>query len=557
MKKYILYTLLAAVAITTSCKDDFLDTTPEASLDAATVFSDPKVAEYAINGIAELFYKKYDTQNKFGEGSVYMFQGEWVGDAMQKSDHTSFSNIMRCNYTNSAVNANTNFAWSFYYRIIKNANEIIGNCPTEYKNGTEEKAYKGVLARALCYRAYGYTMMSQIYCHRWSDEQGKCRGLVLRLDPEETGDLGASSLEDTYKQIYADLDLALQYFQESGYKRSMEPDMRWMIDENVAHAIYSRAALIRNDWQKAVEESQKARKGFSIMGPEQYAKGFNAANDEWIWECYEDETQSISLYSYFVYMSGSCNSTYSYKYPPTISKELVDKIDPNDARLDLYGIPTKDELADLKKTDAATYKKIMETGSTCGKVTKGKFFKRMVAEFRETGRFYSSTYIYLYCGAKFVLAGGKADGCIPIFRAAEMIYNEAEGQLRLGNEAAARKLLEEATRPYNEEYSCTATGQALWDELKTLRKFDLWSEGQNWFDLKRWGDPLVRHTWKEGGNWLPQFVERRDAADPETAGVYGPEQKNHWTYVYPKIETNYNAFVDVTEPDDWYARHQK
>lgn len=109
------------------------------------------------------------------------------------------------------------------------------------------------------------------------------------------------------------------------------------------------------------------------------------------------------------------------------------------------------------------------------------------------------------------------------FRAAEMMYNEAEAQYRLGNEQAVRALLEQTVKPYNADYTCTKSGDSLWEELKAYRKFDLCNEGHSWFDLKRWGDPMVRKTWAEGGSWATYFAEKNTT----TGGNYGPADKMH------------------------------
>lgn len=101
------------------------------------------------------------------------------------------------------------------------------------------------------------------------------------------------------------------------------------------------------------------------------------------------------------------------------------------------------------------------------------------------------------------------------FRAAEMMYNEAEAQYRLGNEQVVRALLEQTVKPYNADYTCTKSGDSLWEELKAYRKFDLCNEGHSWFDLKRWGDPMVRKTWAEGGSWAT-YLPRRTPQPEET-----------------------------------------
>ena len=134
-------------------------------------------------------------------------------------------------------------------------------------------------------------------------------------------------------------------------------------------------------------------------------------------------------------MSASCLGSASRTYPPCISKQIVDPIDPADKRLAIYAIPTPEEVGDVSKVSGS------------GKVTKGDFYNRVKKEF--AGRIYSTTTIFYYLSTKFIVKSGTGDGCIPIFRAAEMMYNEAEAQYRLGNEQAVRALLEQTVKPYN------------------------------------------------------------------------------------------------------------
>ena len=244
---------------------------------------------------------------------------------------------------------------------------------------------------------------------------------------------------------------------------------------------------------------------------------------------FEDDTQPVHYYSFYNYMSASCLGSASRTYPPCISKQIVDPIDPADKRLAIYAIPTREEVGDVSNVSGS------------GKVTKGDFYNRVKKEF--AGRIYSTTTIFYYLSTKFIVKSGTGDGCIPIFRAAEMMYNEAEAQYRLGNEQAVRALLEQTVKPYNADYTCTKSGDSLWEELKAYRKFDLCNEGHSWFDLKRWGDPMVRKTWAEGGSWATYFAEKNTT----TGGNYGPADKNAWTAVIPTMETNYNSLVSNVE----------
>lgn len=533
-----------------SCGEDYLNTAPQSSTTKENLFQSYETAQYAINGLGRLMSKQYlGTQGYNGEGTVYAYISDWPGDGLQKLNYSGWQNVIKSNYNQSNNNTNVHVSWYYYYRVIGNANQILENIPESFETNSLKNEWDYIKAQALTYRAYSYTMLAQIYSRRWTDRNGQSRGLVLRVDTSKDP-LPCSSLAETFDLIYSDLDEALSLFASSGKDRPSDVDMRWMANEDVAHAVYSRAALVKNDWQNAITHSQLARKNYSIMGTEEYLAGFNTANKEWIWEVFEDDTQPIYYYSFYNYMSASCAGSASRTYPPLISKQIVDPIDPSDTRLAIYAIPTREELISDGVMDADGNILTDEKGNLLingsGLVTEGDFFNRVRRDFTNKGRTYSTTNVGYYLGTKFIVKSGVGDGCVPIFRAAEMIYNEAEAQFRLGNEAAVRSLLEEATKPYQENYSCTKSGDELWNELVALRKFDLWCEGHSWFDLKRWGASMVRKTWSEGGSWATYF-----AGTGVSGGNYGPEDKNNWTLVIPQMETNYNNKVISQEDPNW------
>lgn len=541
MKKFLKYSLYAAMALCmASCGEDYLETSPEEYTSKTQLFESPESAQFAIHGIGRLMCKQYfSSQGKNGEGTVYAYCSEFTGDGMQKLSYSGWAAIINSTYNQSNTNTNLHMTWYYYYRIIGNANQILENIPDEYASDAVKKEWDYVKAQALTYRAYSYMMLSQFYCRRWTDRNGQSRGLILRLDTS-TDPMPCSTLAQTLEQVYKDLDEAISLFNTCGKDRDSDINMRWIPNVDVAHAVYSRAALLRNDWQSVVTHSQEASNGYSIMGIEEYMAGFNTANKEWIWEVFNDDTQPIYYYSFYNYMSASCAGSASRSYPPCISKQIVDLIDPSDTRLAMYAIPTMEELISDGVFDAdGNFLKI----SGSGKVTKGDFFNRVRSEFTNNGRTYSTTSVGYYLGTKFLVKSGVGDGCVPIFRMAEMLYNEAEAQYHLGNEAAAQACLNKATQPYQEGYNCTKTGQDLWNEIIALRKFDLWSEGHSWVDLKRWGVSMVRKSWKDGGSWADYFAGED--------GNYGPEARNNWTYVIPQMETNYNNMVISQEDPNW------
>ena len=121
----------------------------------------------------------------------------------------------------------------------------------------------------------------------------------------------------------------------------------------------------------------------------------------------------------------------------------------------------------------------------------------------------------------------------PFMRASEMAYTEAEAAYRNGDEATARKILIEINKDKRDpNYDCTSSGEALLQEIKDYRTFELWGEGFNWFDMKRWHDPIVRVGWEAGnmesGNRGVSFTQRFDPDD-----FYG------WVITVPTVEFNY------------------
>lgn len=99
---------------------------------------------------------------------------------------------------------------------------------------------------------------------------------------ESTGGQGYATLAETYAQIYKDLDEAIMLFEQSGMDRNAS--QVWMPNINVAHAIYARAALTKQDYTKALTEAKLARQNYPLMSNAEYHAGFCNPTSEWISE---------------------------------------------------------------------------------------------------------------------------------------------------------------------------------------------------------------------------------------------------------------------------------
>ena len=517
MKK-LLYALAGLGFMVSSCADDYLDTMPESSTATGTIIESVENAKMAINGICRMMSTQYlGSQGFNGEGTIKTWYGNYPGNDFQKSNLTGWSPIINSTYMERNTASYDYYPWYYYYKLIVNANAILVNMENMSGSDADKNFIK---AQALTFRAYSYFMMSQLYCYRWVDSNnGASRGLPLRLDLS-TGELAASTLGEVYSQVYADLNDAIAAYNASGKKRAA--DDNYSPDLSVAYAIYARAALTRQDWANAAKYAAMARQGYTLMSNEEFMNsGFNTPNDEWIWSVYDAGDQTIYYYSFFAYQGSNSSAGACRSYPCAISKELYDQIPETDVRRAMW----------LAPQDEAEFAAITQTN---GKLdTKSSFYKRAIAEYGD--KLYSTSQIFAYMQFKQQAKEQPGVGCVNNFRAAEMYLIEAEAKCMMGgSDTEVQNLLIalNKTSGRDPEYTCEKTGADLLAEVKLYRRIELWGEGFDWFDYKRWNEPIVRNRYPQG-SFHAQF-----------ALTINPGDNNKWTWVYPAKECDYNELLE-------------
>lgn len=510
MKKYnfILATALLALS---SCSKSYLDTEPQSAVSTSSTVESVVNADHAISGLCKIMTTPYISQGFNGEGTIKTYYGNYPGNDFQKCNLTGYSNVINGAYHTTKTSTYLYYPWFYYYKLIGNANVVISNI--DKAEGTDrERAF--IKAQALTFRAYAFSQLVQLYGYRWSDSNnGATDGIVLRLD-ESHGDIALSTLAESYKQIYADLDEAIALFQKSGMDRDKKEFYKPNL--NVAYAVYARAALNREDWANAAKYAAMAREGVTLMTNDQYADGMHTPNSEWIWGVYEAEDQSLGYFGFYAYQGSNSSSSVCRTYPCAISRELIDQIPETDVRRNLYLIPTEAELKECNSAGRST--KTLRTRA-----------------FKEYGdRLYETSYIYVYMQFKFQAAFMPGGGSFSLIRGAEMYYIEAEADCHLGKDAEAQELLYEVNKQRDAALvKSQKTGDELLDEVRLYRRFDLWGEGFDWFDYKRWGLPISRKALSKGGSFHTTFAK-----------TIQPDAENKWTWMLPNKETDYNGLID-------------
>ena len=529
--------ILASATLLASCGSDYLETKPTASVSSTEAVATTDMAYKALNGIARCQTTQHYafSQGFAGENAIMRLYENLPSQNYNYNYYASgWATIHNQTFHNRTSTIYDGYAWYYYYQLIGQANRIIAHIDAATGSDEDKKFIK---ASALSFRAYSYEKLIHYYCYRWQDSNnGASQGVVLRLD-ESTGDAPFATLAETVAQIYKDCQEAITLFGESGIDRPASEV--WIPNVNVAHAVYARAALFRQDYQTAVDQAKLAKQGYPLMSNDSYAAGFCEPTSEWIMGSYGDDSENNFYWSYGT--QGACNGYYATADgnptgAGTIGHELISRIPNNDARKQNFLTEDKFPNLDLSKESKYYYTfgilgmmddNIYEQADSIVKAHQAKGLTTP----------YQAGFYYLDANLKFYVKALPGVGYVPFIRSSEMVLIEAEANYFLGKTAEAQAALVElnATSGRNPEYTCTKTGEELLSEIQDYRCLELWGEGFEWSDFKRWNKAVVRKSFAEGGN-----------AHQSVAITINPEDGNKWTWGVPLNETDYNA--DATAP---------
>ncbi len=555
--------LLLAGAMT-SCESDYLQLSPVTDLGTSVIGDDVAGAKVALNGLCRAMYDGYSVGNNQNVGETYVnslfndsFGPDYFGSLM--------SNYMTAtNYKWAAMN-NTNtwytqVLWMYPYNLINQANQIITSV-TDATSGTEaEKNF--VVAQAYTIRAHAYIKLLQFYAPRWEDSKnGETYVCVIRKEPS-TENVALSTMNQVLKLIYDDLDTAIALYDNApGQMRSF----KWAPDKSVAQGLYARAALIKHDWGTAQTMANAARENYTLRSAAECFNGFVDPTDDDMWCSSNDYNSTVGYWSWGTHLA--CNGRYTQTWQlgtGAINMDLYRELDPNDVRRDWFLTPDKiydiygymPALAQYNLQESDFWNKNYVSGSTMqltGNLLLASAYFGLY-QFDEVNNYPDKSdwyYPYLavtesgqlglcrnYFGSqyKFWGKGGYAAGSYPYMRACEMVLAEAEAAYMAGDETTAKACLTELNSKRIAGYSCQTSGQALLDEIRLSRRIELWGEGQNWSDFKRWNLPMVRRAWVEG--------DVTSGSCPSTMAVtIQPNEYDGWRWGLSRTESDYNPEV--------------
>ena len=328
-----------------------------------------------------------------------------------------------------------------------------------------------VTAQLRTLRAFAYMQLAQDYQFPYSVDPSAPAVPILPEDGETT-EVARSSVAEVYRYIKADLDYACDAL--AGYAR---PSKKY-IDRQVALGLRARAGLLTGDYQAAYADALAAAEGYSPATIEEVSKPsfMDISEHNWIW-CY-DMTPEIAFANRYATTSSWLRSFSAWSYSAgaqvytCINSMLYDKIADTDVRKGWWvdenlESPLLEGLTWNGNGDVATYE-----------------------DWDAKTEFLPYTNVKFGCNP---IATTENAEDFPFMRVEEMILVQAEAAARLGNEAQARQILSSFVMGYRQpDYTTTASGEALLDEIWRQRRIELWGEGFGVLDVRRLGKPLVR-----------------------------------------------------------------
>ena len=483
MKYKFQTSLLLAVLFLSACNKEFLEILPTDQVDSRLAIVNIDNAKASLNGIHRSMFIGYGSQGSFGQGTI-MINSEVLGEDYVFSGQSNgwfLSTYRWIDHRNA--NGGSTFPYSFYYRIISNANLIINGIQ---KTPGLQADKNNLLGQALTYRAWAYFNLVQLYGKRFvkgetNDGLGVPLVLTNTIDPQPRATVAA-----VYTQLNKDLTDA------AGLLTTTRPD-KSNFNLSVVLGIQARVALTQQEWATAATKAAAARAGYTLMNTAaQFADGSsNWSNSEWMWGSSQIDDQTEYFTAYLAYISCNFNSTNIRTNPKLISRSLYTTMDANDLRRALWVVAP--------------------TASNSITPPGGSRVAYMNQKFRAKG-------------------DANSVGDIPYMRAAEMFLIEAEALARNNDETGSKTVFTTFMKTRVPTYTTsTNSGAAYLTEIMNSRRVELWGEGFRFFDLKRLNQALDR----TGSNHNSALAVSMTMAAGDNA----------WQWLIPQSEINANPLV--------------
>lgn len=520
-------TMCASTMALTGCLEE---TFPTSGATADQLASSSKATE-ALMWEMPAFVNNLGTYDKdmhydWGYGSLMHIRDVMTADmAVVASGYNWYSSWSSC--TNLSNRRMTSFfPWSFYYKGIQTANNLIG-AVDETKASNEQLGYLGV---AHAYRALYYLEAAQLYEYLPSEkypdgvsDAGKSIvNLTVPVVTEKTTEAQArnnprATRDSMLHFIIEELDKAEAQIPNLTDASKILPHL------GCVYGLKARTYLWVCQYDSAYTYAMKAinlkdkYNNFAITTQDEWLSTTNGFNDlsckSWMWGSQtskEDAVVKTGIVNWTSWMSNETTFGYASAAPFTmIASELYNKIDNNDFRKLSFKAPATSPLSGSEPyIDEGLFKDFPTYTSLKFRPAEGNTEEATVA-----------------CACAF-----------PMMRYEEMFFIAAEAAARLGDAATAKTILTKVMSTRNPSYSCKASSpEDVAEEVFLQKRIEFFGEGITFFDYKR----------------LNKSVDRTASSNWDVTENYKIEGRPAWmVFNIPYSEGSQNhALADYMNPD--------
>lgn len=209
MKRIKILLILLTGVIVTSCQNDFSEEIPPITLPLNEAINNEKVLNTAVNGLYGYYQTNSDgTLNSYG--AILPTLQELLADnafvALVNSNR--FSTTRDPNLTfYTQNNADIATVWSTLYKIIANANFVIGYEGKISDDSNTPGTPANLFGQAYAIRAMAYSTLVSLFSDNFNGSNSEF-GIPVPLDFKPGTNLPRASVKQVYDQIFADLTKA-------------------------------------------------------------------------------------------------------------------------------------------------------------------------------------------------------------------------------------------------------------------------------------------------------------------------------------------------------------
>ncbi len=479
MKKLIYGSVIALALGMTSCKKDFLETSPTDRIDAPTMLSTTDGAQVAMNGIYRmLFTSGWTTANtgqNFGIMSTKLYTSVMGEDLLQDAQgngwfYFDYKYDVRSRFT--ATSWRPYATWNFYYTLVSNANYILSAEST--LTGEKEKI-DNIMAQAYAMRAYAYFQLIQSFQQTYIGHESS-PGVPLYTEPttSTTQGKGRGTVAEVYTQINADLDKSIELFSADKNSQAHLSNL----DYYLANAIKANVALVQNKWADAAKHATEAltKPSLAMISGDDLYSGFNnkgLKNVMWAAEVIADQSTIYS--SFFSHMDASADR-YAKSSRKCIYNWLYDQIPSTDARKKWWNGATDGGTSDKKPYNQVKFR-----------------YSDKAADLGD--------YIFMRAEEMQLV---KAEALANDNKLTEA-KTALEALLKLRNPTGYQTTLANATMSKNLTMGSIGTPTTLMDHIILQRRIELWGEAERIFDILRLKTGFDRNASGSNHSFKPTF----------------------------------------------------